>query len=326
MHLGEGCGEMLRELRALGFKLVLASAGDGCGAIEAGAEFRVAVYARGGRGINISRPGDEVAEVLLIELGSLDLGGLDRLLRSHPNRVRALVITFSELRELRARGRLSMRELGELFELALDRHAPLLMGSGARRREELLGPRALYSALRAIDADFWARIDYRRAVAYLYERAAMAAPGGRSDARSDQVHRGRGVRGPRGGGAGGGGAQPGVAPGRHGGPLGEAEDPQLGWDLRRGGQAPPRGRAGRGDLRDSAVRGRRRVPQAGEDIGHPQGPPGKVKGWRNPRLGWGMRANRPSLTHDVLATNRPPPRPEGRGPPLFYRSCLLCLE
>ncbi|MGC8555969.1 MAG: hypothetical protein ACP5NG_03030 [Conexivisphaera sp.] len=174
VELGEGCGQVLEKLRILGFKLALARILSGCGAAMAPQGVpRIARYSDGARGIGLAEFGHGIAEVLLVRLGTLRLDALGELLGKRPNVVRAIVIRFSEIRELAGQGRLSIREIGDLFELALDYHAPLLVGSGARRPEELLGPRALYSALRLIDPDLWARSDYRRAIRYLYERAVI---------------------------------------------------------------------------------------------------------------------------------------------------------
>ncbi len=174
VELGEGCEGTLESLRALGFKLALVRRLPGCGSRPAPpAGLRLLEYP-GRAGMRISEfEGGGLSEVLLVRLSGLDVGALEEAMGKRPNVVRVLVVRFSELRELHASGSLNMRTLRALFELALDRHAPLLMGSGARRPEELLGPRALYSPLTAIAGEFWNASDYRRAQSYLYESAVM---------------------------------------------------------------------------------------------------------------------------------------------------------
>ncbi|BBE41668.1 hypothetical protein [Conexivisphaera calida] len=176
VELGEGCEYLVTSLQGLGFRLALARRLPGCSAkLSTVGGLRLSEYSEKGPGLRLSEFGAnaDLSEVLLVRLTKLDLRKLKDAMSRHPNVVRAIVVKFSEIRELRRRGSLDLRVLRSLFQLALDRHAPLLMGSGAGHPEELLSPRALYSPLSTLAGNFWSMSDYRRAETYLYESAVM---------------------------------------------------------------------------------------------------------------------------------------------------------
>ncbi len=167
VELGEGCEETLDSLADLGFEVALARILPGCGA-------------RGGlwRDLKVipcsvgAGPGPRALEpvnALLVELGNVDLKELEVYLSRRPNKVRAIVIRFSELRDLSRSGSLDLRALRRLVEVALDRRVPVLVGSGARRPEDLLGARALYSPLAALGVQAKGLKEYRSLLSYLRE-------------------------------------------------------------------------------------------------------------------------------------------------------------
>ena len=172
VELREGCQDLVTSLQGMGFRLVLARRLPGCSVkLSAMGGLRLSEYSERSPGLRLSEFGVSVdlSEVLLVRLTRLDLRKLKEAMSRHPNVVRAIVVKFSEIRELRSRGMLDLRVLRSLFQLALDRHAPLLMGSGAGRPEDLLSPRALYSPLSTLVGNFWRMSDYRRVETYLYE-------------------------------------------------------------------------------------------------------------------------------------------------------------
>ncbi|HEU17013.1 MAG TPA: hypothetical protein ENO38_05030 [Nitrososphaeria archaeon] len=180
VELREGCEDLVTSLQGLGFRLALARRLPGCSTkLSAVGRLRLSEYSEMGPGLRLSEFGVDVdlSEVLLVSLTGLDLRKLKDAMSRHPNVVRAIVVKFSEIRELRRRGSLDLRLLRSLFQLALDRHAPLLMGSGAGHPEELLNPRALYSPLITLAGNFWRMSDYRRVETYLYESAVTRIDG-----------------------------------------------------------------------------------------------------------------------------------------------------
>jgi len=174
VELGSECGRTIKALRMSGFRLALAEGPAECGPDGIGSGgFRLLRYSRDRRGIGIAEFGTGMADVLYVRLDTVRLDELDEAMGRHPNIVKSILVKFSDLRELYRTGRLNMGKLRALFDIALDHHAPLLMGSGAKAPDGVLGPRVLYSALSAMEGNFWERSDYRRVMAYLYDRAVI---------------------------------------------------------------------------------------------------------------------------------------------------------
>lgn len=114
-----------------------------------------------------------IPEILHVDLRRADLRDLKDLLAAYPNRVRVIEVDFKDLRELYSEGKLDLEVIRRLGWLGLKYHAPLLIGSGAERRDEVLHFRVLSSPLRALLGDVLSKSDYKVVLNYLLEKSMV---------------------------------------------------------------------------------------------------------------------------------------------------------
>ncbi len=185
----DGCERELMELERLGFKLIMADLEDHDGACARklqdellGGRLRYLVYMRR-RGdcrepcIVAGSIGSRAPEILMLDLEKDGIGDIVGFLRRYPNRVRAMVVDFSQARLLYGRRRLDFRKVRAIVRAGLRHRAPLLVGSGAKTPDEILGFRVLTSLIRIYEQGFGGLGEYRALLEYLYSRAAMAELG-----------------------------------------------------------------------------------------------------------------------------------------------------